>query len=617
MKEEIIKIKQGRYLRKMTVRTDDKYIYMGNFGFNDEIRLAIKDMQGAKWMGGDWIPEAERIKFWRVDNIYRNLVNLAYMKGENPFARYDQPLKPFVDSLEFVRPLRQHQKEGVGAGLLYRCVMLAFEMGLGKSLTSFEIMERSGFQDWWYVGTTSSIPSVQLDAFVWQCKVKPRYMTYDELKSILKNWKAGDPPPHGIVFDESSRGKSWAAQRTQAMYYVANEMRKSYKDDCYIIEMTGTPAPKNPVDLWSQIEILCPGIIKEGNVDKFKYRLAIFERTELKEGVTFPKLVCWRDGDPTKCNICGKFKAHPLHEPGNNINEKAHAFVPLRDEIGRLYRCLKGVMLPKFKKDCLDLPPKIYQKIYVKPTIDVLRAAKLITATSKSVISGLIRCRELSDGFQYSESCTKIKCPNCVDGEVIFNGAKEVCFACGGTCQINEYGRETHNVNAPKLKALVDFIEDIDSRIVVYAAFTASIDLIESTVTKLGWKVIRVDGRGWHTNLLAIDGKPLTDRVDMLKVFQDKANTDKIMFLAHPGSGGMGVTLTAAEVLLYYSNDYNAESRIQSEDRIHRMGMGDSATIVDLIHLPTDELVLENLQKKRRLQSLTLGEIQAAFDKES
>ena len=77
----------------------------------------------------------------------------------------------------------------------------------------------------------------------------------------------------------------------------------------------------------------------------------------------------------------------------------------------------------------------------------------------------------------------------------------------------------------------------------------------------------------------------------------------------------MGITLTASPTICYYSNDFNAESRIQSEDRIHRPGMDVNlgATIIDLIHLPSDLLVLKNLQKKRDLQGLTLGEMKQAI----
>jgi hypothetical protein len=90
---------------------------------------------------------------------------------------------------------------------------------------------------------------------------------------------------------------------------------------------------------------------------------------------------------------------------------------------------------------------------------------------------------------------------------------------------------------------------------------------------------------------------------------------ERVVYIAHPGSGGTSVTLTKSPSEFYYSNDFNGEYRIQSEDRIHRMGMdvNRGATIIDVVHLPTDEKVLKNLKAKRDLQAMTLGEIKDAM----
>jgi hypothetical protein len=71
--------------------------------------------------------------------------------------------------------------------------------------------------------------------------------------------------------------------------------------------------------------------------------------------------------------------------------------------------------------------------------------------------------------------------------------------------------------------------------------------------------------------------------------------------------------LTASDTIVYYSNDFNAESRIQSEDRIHRPGSR-GANIVDFLHLPIDQLVLDNLKKKRDLQKMTMNDFDKAID---
>ena len=104
--------------------------------------------------------------------------------------------------------------------------------------------------------------------------------------------------------------------------------------------------------------------------------------------------------------------------------------------------------------------------------------------------------------------------------------------------------------------------------------------------------------------------------VDPLTAFQDELEDfPRLAFIGQPGAAGMGLTLTASPSICYYSNDFNAESRIQSEDRIHRPGMdvNRGATIIDLLHLPSDRTVLENLKAKRKLQDMTLGALTEAL----
>ena len=54
-------------------------------------------------------------------------------------------------------------------------------------------------------------------------------------------------------------------------------------------------------------------------------------------------------------------------------------------------------------------------------------------------------------------------------------------------------------------------------------------------------------------------------------------------FLWKPRTGGYGLTLTASHTVIYYSNSYDLEIRLQSEDRAHRIGQKEKVTYVDLI----------------------------------
>jgi SNF2 family DNA or RNA helicase len=70
-------------------------------------------------------------------------------------------------------------------------------------------------------------------------------------------------------------------------------------------------------------------------------------------------------------------------------------------------------------------------------------------------------------------------------------------------------------------------------------------------------------------------------------------------FVANPATGGFGITLTAADVAIFYTNSWNLEHRAQAEDRIHRIGQRRPCTYVDLVCEGTiDEKILKALRHK-------------------
>ena len=74
-------------------------------------------------------------------------------------------------------------------------------------------------------------------------------------------------------------------------------------------------------------------------------------------------------------------------------------------------------------------------------------------------------------------------------------------------------------------------------------------------------------------------------------------------------TGGYGITLTAANTVIYYSNGYDLEKRLQSEDRAHRIGQHKPVTYVDILAEETvDEKIVKSLRKKINIASEVLGE---------
>ena len=93
-----------------------------------------------------------------------------------------------------------------------------------------------------------------------------------------------------------------------------------------------------------------------------------------------------------------------------------------------------------------------------------------------------------------------------------------------------------------------------------------------------------------------------------LEKFQDPESPVRF-FVGNPQTGGYGITLTAANNVIYYSNGYDLEKRLQSEDRAHRIGQKKAVTYVDLIAPKTvDEKIRKALRKKINIATEIMGE---------
>lgn len=661
-----LKFKFGGFKYSVSLKRKGDHLWL-DYGFNKEMTEDFKKtFSGMTWHGYRDPP----IKQWSIAYDEHNLFQIAHYAGLKPYDHYDSVIKEIESksynlSLSKEWPLREHQKDIVHHIIKGKRVIEAAEMGLGKSLSVIAAFETVKPNKVFWVSINSALLSVRLEYKKWDATVPTRFMTYDELKKVLKevvddsNWV----PPQFIIFDESQKIKTTTTQRTQAAIYLVQRATEYWGDDLFVVLLTGTPAPKSPLDWYSQCEIARPGFLKEGSIYSFKDRLAIIEKKEnAVTGGVYPEILSWKDDDK-KCGKCGKTKEEGKHDA---FDGKYHEFQPIKNEIDLLYKRMKGLALVKTKKDCLTLPEKIYEKRICKPNRMITNLMKTILQRSESAIKSLILCRELSDGFQYTqEECGTQTCQVCLGNKTyrqsIYKGPEktkeflesiglgeaiklvdhfedvvidpvtypqyfveefETCPACNGTGETKIFKRSTQDTKTSKDNALLDILEEYEDygRLVVYAGFTASVDKCVTLATEKGWQVIRVDGRGWDSSLAK--SSEAYSPTELIQIFQRDKSFDsnlidnKICFIGHPGSSSTGLTLTASSCIVYYSNTFNGEERQQSEDRIHRLGMDENrgAKIIDLIHLPTDQYVLDNLLKKRRLQEMSTGQLQLAVE---
>jgi 2-iminoacetate synthase ThiH len=102
----------------------------------------------------------------------------------------------------------------------------------------------------------------------------------------------------------------------------------------------------------------------------------------------------------------------------------------------------------------------------------------------------------------------------------------------------------------------------------------------------------------------------------MLQLFQKQLPNypDKVVFVGHPMAAGMGITLHAAPTSVFYSNDFSPENRLQACARGHRLGMlPNGGLIIDLIHLESDQLVIDSLERSENLQSISMHAVLETF----
>lgn len=221
------------------------------------------------------------------------------------------------------------------------------------------------------------------------------------------------------------------------------------------------------------------------------------------------------------------------------------------------------------KEDCIDLPPKIYETREVELTpeqikhyralkqwaITELAGGQFVSATI--VITKLIRLHQLVCGHLVTEEGQTIDVPSHRPQAVL-----DVLEEAGGV------------ESAPKT--------------IVWCNYRHSVTHVTKALTEAGYRVVTYHG-----------GTAQVARAAAIESFQ---NGDAQIFVATQHTGGYGITLTAATLVIYESNSYDLEKRLQSEDRAHRIGQSKSVTYVDLVAPKTiDEEIIKVLQGKADL----------------
>ena len=170
----------------------------------------------------------------------------------------------------------------------------------------------------------------------------------------------------------------------------------------------------------------------------------------------------------------------------------------------------------------------------------------------------------------------------------------QVC--CGFT--INDQG-ETHDLPTKRYEELFNLLDEVSGKVIIWATYRHNIQTITAKLKE----------KYGDTSTAAFYGDTENQvRMDLVKNFQDEGH-DLTYLVANPKTGGYGITLTASHTVVYFSNNYDLEIRLQSEDRAHRIGQKNKVTYVDFVCKGTvDEKILLALKNKVDIASQVMGD---------
>ncbi|PKM38666.1 MAG: ATP-dependent helicase [Firmicutes bacterium HGW-Firmicutes-9] len=238
-----------------------------------------------------------------------------------------------------------------------------------------------------------------------------------------------------------------------------------------------------------------------------------------------------------------------------------------------LTRRIHSIAFRATKAECLDLPEtteivqrveleqqarKLYQQL-VRDSYVQIKCGEITTA---NVLTRLLRLSQLTGGFLRGDETDRVE-----------------------------------RVSSAKLDALSDIIDSAaqeGGKLVVIVRFLPEIDAITAMLERKSIGYALITGA-------------VKDRDEQVRRFQ--ADPDVTVFVGQIATAGLGITLTAADKMVFYSLDYSMSNFEQAKARIHRVGQRNPCTYIYLVTAGTvDEKVLQALRDKANLARVLIDE---------
>lgn len=336
-----------------------------------------------------------------------------------------------------------------------------------------------------------------------------------------------------VAVDESTSIKTPGAKRTKTMRAVG-QLAKVRRI------MTGTPMAESPFNIYAPFQFLREGLLGHTSYLAFKSAYGRFvTRTAKKTGRSWQELDKNPDGSPAYQHL-DVLKAKIAN----------HSFTVSKDE-------------------CLDLPPKTYQKHPFLLTPGLRAIYNLLRDEYLLEIAG--RERPVALAITRKMRLHQITC------------------ALRPRSDDPEDGTEWLDEN-PRLEAFAHLMAQLPAKaqVLVWCRYRDDVTRVLGWLAEQEITAVRYDG--------AVNDD---QREENKKAFQ---RGDARVFVGTQRAGGKGLTLNQASYAIYYSNDYPLEPRLQSEDRFHRMGQDKNVTIIDLVCQDTADVdIVGALRSKKEL----------------
>ena len=238
-------------------------------------------------------------------------------------------------------------------------------------------------------------------------------------------------------------------------------------------------------------------------------------------------------------------------------------------------------ILRRRKKDViLELPDKLVNDIYIDLSLEQKKIYAAELTRVKEEMEKIMAEEGISKArFLILQLLTKLR-QICIDPSIIYDNYD------GGSNKIDTL-----------INILKEYISN-DHKILVFSSFKTALDIVK--------KRLEAENIIYYT----IDGSvPSKKRIEMVDDFNEKPETK--VFLIMLKSGGTGLNLTAADVVIHLDLWWNPQAENQATDRAHRIGQKNNVEVIHLISKGTIEEKILELQNKKRVLSDKLidGEI--------